>query len=229
MSERPEFSLQKEIQKRKSQEMPPVIDPKRTSQAAIPVRKTQTATILPAASVSVSGELVDIIQRLNPKQRLLIGAVAAILLLTCVGVSLMAALPVPSAATPTPQPLPSVKASDVIAFLMKEGVTLSSVKEMPVEKTWAADQEIQFNLQSGNDKGTFLVMSYATPEKKVPDMFKVSSHAKYKTWQVTSASNIVLLAAPGTSDQLKAAMEAHLAKYLVVPYREFLQTPKAIK
>jgi hypothetical protein len=161
---------------------------------------------------------------LGRQQSLIVIAAVGLVMLVCTGTLLIVSNSQP-AATPTPLPLPVVKASDVIAYFKNAGVTISSTREIAASNAdWAASQEIQFNVQLGQDKGQFLILSYESTERKVPDVFKASNSPRFKTWQLTTASNIVLLTAPETNPALLATLQSHLTQYLVAPYRNFLPT-----
>jgi hypothetical protein len=205
-------------------------DPRRTQT----VRTTQTAQTVqaarPIAAPKRATQSIPAVGTARPRfalgrrQSLIAIAAAGLVLLVCTGTLLIASNPQPSV-TPTPIPLPAVKASDVIAYFQKAGVTISSTREIPASNPdWAASQEIQFSVQVGQEKGQFIILSYDNAERKVPDVFKASNSAKFKTWQLTTASNILLLTAPETNPALLAALQSHLTQFLVAPYRDFLPT-----
>lgn len=185
-----------------------------------PKRATQSTPVVPTFRKRFA---------LGRRESIIAIAAAGLVMLICTGTLLIASNPQPTI-TPTSVPLPVVKASDVIDYFKQVGVTISSTREIPASNPdWAASQEIQFNVQLGQDKGQFLILSYDNAERKVPDVFKASNSPRFKTWQLTTASNILLLAAPETNPALLAALQSHLTQYLVAPYRDFLptSTPKS--
>jgi hypothetical protein len=218
--------------KRASQEIPAPpstvpADPRRTQT----MRTTQTARATqPVTAPKRTTQLIPAAAVTHPRfmfgrrESLIAIAALGLAILVCTGTLLIASNP-QTATTPTPLPLPVVRASDVIAYFKNAGVTVSSTREIPASnRDWSANQEIQFNVQVGQDKGQFLILSYDSTERKVPDVFKASNSPKFKTWHLTTASNILLLTAPETNPVLIAALQSHLTQYLVAPYRNFLPT-----
>jgi hypothetical protein len=200
--------------RRATQTVRSVTDPRRTSQA-ISLEKRATQTISALANHS--------------RRNLFIAAIATILVIVVLGGSVLLAMNSSSNTvqpTSTPVPLRAVKANDVIDYLKKAGVPVLALREIPVDRaSWIAEQEMQFDVQRGANKATFILLSYASRDWIITDSFKAIGNAKFKNWQMSIMSNVLLLSSPDAAPDIKTEISSHLTSYLLVPYRPFLPTP----
>jgi len=128
--------------------------------------------------------------------------------------------------TPTLVPLPLVSASDVSGYLKRNGVPILEMRELPVDRTiWYANQEVQFDVQRGENKGTFIFLSYPSDKWAVGDSLEAESLQKFKGWQVNAISNVLILTSPDAAPDIQSEMSSHLTSYLLSPYRSYLPTP----
>ncbi len=163
----------------------------------------------------------------NPARMRLFVALLAVTVVLIVSASAALLITSRSDAAGATQPvLPTVTASEVVTHLMTLGVPVTNVRSLDVSKeSWGAQQEVEFNVQRGGSSATFIVLSYANASDRVPDLFRLKDRAnKFKTWKLTSLTNIILLASPGTSPAILNEINSHLTQYLVAPYRSFYPT-----
>lgn len=198
-------------------------EPKRASQTV--VQATPAAD--PKRTTTQMAALVQ--PGLNrPQKRLLIGAVVGVVVVVAVLAISLFGTSSSAAPAPTDIPLPLVSANDVISYLKKVGVPISNVRTLPTAGSfWQAKQQIEFDVQRDKDKGSFIVLSYASVQQSTGDELNVSlsgNRGKYKNWQTIQLSNIIVAIPPDTSPNLSKEIGSHLYSYLIVPYRSFLPT-----
>jgi hypothetical protein len=124
-------------------------------------------------------------------------------------------------------PLPVVSASAVVDHFKETGMPVTNQRAFAAPNSaWTAKEEIQFDVQRGADKGTFIMLSYESAAQAGLDGFTATSSAKFKNWKVMQYSNILTLASPDTAKPIYAEMGNSLTQYLVAPYRSFVATTK---
>jgi hypothetical protein len=246
--QKPKRPLQSELQKRKTQEIQRRIEAKQVTrtQGSTPLnppeihsnsRSTGNAPVTQSPSADVR-RVTQSVSRVfnappNPPRRItrflmrvLAGVlVASLIIIVLVGVLLRASNPT-TIPTPTFAPLPNVKANAVVDHLKTAGLTIANLREFPVpNETWHAEQELQFEISQGNDKGLVLLLSYASAEQKVPDLALNTTTGKFKQWRVMTLSNVIMLVSPETSQTLQSQLSVQLTKLVAAPYRPFLSSP----
>ncbi len=151
------------------------------------------------------------------------GATAAVVLL-----SLLVLLVTGSgnaAPAPSQVPLPIVSAQDVISYLRLAGVPVLGIRSLSVpNETWGATQEFQFDVQRGDQKGIFLVLSYPSPGLVGMDSFSARLSKRFKGWQQLTRSNILLLISPDSAKAIGDEITNHVSQYTTAPYRAYIAT-----
>lgn len=159
------------------------------------------------------------------QKRLAMGGAALILSMLVCAATLFIASNQPMNAQPNLPPLPIVTANDVLAYLKKAQVPITSAHELALTgEAWLANAEIQLDLRQGDALGTFLILSYSSSQAMMLDTFRVGTSAKFKHWKVMSESNVIILASPETAQSLRDEIGIHLTQYLAAPYRPYLPT-----
>ena len=220
-------------------------DPRRASQtmptvqpAAQPRRQTQTNAAVPdpRRTSQVTGITKRVTQTaampvIHSRRNLMIAGIATFLAVMVLGGTFLLARSSVNTVSPTPTPmsvLPTVSANDVVNYLRQANVPISNLRQLPVDSAaWLATEEIQFDIQRSGGKATFLVLSYASPDRAISDDFRAKANAKFKDWQITPISNILVFTSPDAAPDIKTEMGSHLTSYLLAPYRPFLPTPTA--
>jgi hypothetical protein len=131
-------------------------------------------------------------------------------------------------ATITPNatlPIPTVSAGDLFSYLLKVKLPISNLRSLPVPNNeWKGQQGIQFDVQQGGEKGTFIVVSYDRPEIVSADVVRTKLNPRYKSWEVSQMTNLLILIAPDTSPIVLNTISSHLSRYIIAPYRDYIPT-----
>ncbi len=243
-SDKDKFSLKENIQKRKTQEiqrtildqqiakargdsaMPPAkpappVRPQRPAKRASQELQSDKRATLVASSVRAN--------RQRDRVRLIVGIAATLVLFTCAAslvlASNSASIPLP---TPTFVPLPNVTAMNIVDYLGKVGLSAANLRQYdPQTDAWRAMEELEFNLQRGADKVEVIALSYPTSAAKMPDVFRAHSSSKFKTWQMLTVANMILLISPDSSPGLSQDLTSHVMQFTLAPYRSFWPTATA--
>jgi hypothetical protein len=193
--------------------VPVLIEPKRISQTRAGPQRTQEV------------EFPRLARLTHTKLRILIGSLAAVLIVIIASGTALVASTAPIVATGTFVPLPVVSASSVINYLKTTGLEINDIRSFPVpNETWRASEELQFEIHGGNEKGVAILLSYQSFDYKVPDVAGVLRNSKFKLWRVMTLSNILLHISPETSTALQNQLADYLTQYLAAPYRSFLSS-----
>jgi hypothetical protein len=123
------------------------------------------------------------------------------------------------------QALPTSSSNDFIMYLQTTGIAVANPRVFTVPNAlWSAQEEIQFEVYRGNEKGIFVILSYPSPAQAGMDAFRATYHPKFRQWNLTQISNVLVLAAPDTAPWFNGEIASHLTQYLVAPYRSFIPT-----
>ncbi len=207
--------------KRASQTMRPATPP--TSTGGVK-RTTQTARVVqpPAQSARPNpGISTPAFTLTTLHKRLLIASVAGLVL---VGVCLaLSGLLANNASSGVPNlPFQTTTASGVIQRFIDVGVPISDLKEAQPPSDFPdfwikAQQKLQFSVTRGDNKGRFILLSYANNADASADAFKISFFKGYKDWRTIDLSNVVFLISPGTPSELTSEMSSHFDQFLLAP------------
>ncbi len=240
MNESLEWSLKKEIKKRKTQtilralEAREVQTPLLHESFRIPARLTPTpADLTPPRPLSpitpASRRATQAKRATRPSvgwtyRQKRTAILATILIVTVCLITASVAVSLPSSQSGLP-PLPTTSTGDFIHYLGAAGFPVTNLRAFTVPNAeWNAQEEIQFEVHREGEMGLFVVLSYASPAQAGLDAFKASYDHKFQQWDVIQISNILLLTSPETSGTLNAGIAEGLAQYLVLPYRSFLSS-----
>jgi hypothetical protein len=248
----PEWSLRKEIKKRKTQELARQIEAKHgikrwrpVIHSAIHTSDVPSSLVQPSAKkrrlnrVRRTGadndplsrrtsQLLAVVtgekpERWNRRQRRTAMIAAMLVVSICLFTSALVGQP--TAQSAALRPLPTAHTGDVISYLRRAGLPLTGLRTFSVpNSTWNAREVVQFDIVLVGDRGTFLVLSYDSLPQAGVDAFKAAFHPKFKDWTLTQISNILVLAAPGATSRLISRVSNYLSQYLVAPYRSFIPT-----
>jgi hypothetical protein len=239
-SQKPRRSLKDEIQKRRTQQIEREIQARRLPQTARPPsqetsqpspatqsagsagghkRTTQTTAVRSESSTPPRWTA----PRFSPRLLIVVaGAATGVIILLMVGLLGGNATPAPA---PSQAPLPVVSAQDVINYLRLAGVPVSGLRALKVpNENWQATEEFQFDVQRGDQKGIFLLLSYPSTRLTSRDSFNVSLSTRFKGWQQIAISNILLMISPDSAKPIGDEIANHLSQYLVAPYRAYVGT-----
>src|SRR5579859_1482093 len=151
--------------------LPPTPKPRETAQLATPVptpKPRQTGALTPRAPDDISrirqtltSEAVQEHLRSRPFQ---IAIAAGLLILV---VSLGTFFVAGSVSKPPPLPTPiqfaQVRALEAVNYLKRVGMPVSNLTPFSVpNKTWRAQEEIQFDVESNGNTGTYIILSYVS-------------------------------------------------------------------
>jgi len=127
---------------------------------------------------------------------------------------------------PTPVPLVSVTADEIINYLKKVGVPIANEQSFTdnTDKTFRAKDELQFDVHRGSGKATFLIMTFESQEKAGLEAFRIGYVEKFKNWGKVQFSNIVLLTAPGSTTTIEDELVSHLTQLIIAPVRSNFAT-----
>lgn len=159
--------------------------------------------------------------RRKPPIALIAGiAIITVILGVIVGLSRGAAI-----APATMAPIPTVSAGNLFNYLLTVKLPISNLRSLPVPNTdWKGQQGIEFDVQQGNEKGTFIVVSYASQGDLAADSVKAQLNPRYKTWRISQVSNLLMLIAPDTSPMILDMVGSHLSQFALAPYRSYIPT-----
>jgi hypothetical protein len=131
--------------------------------------------------------------------------------------------------TPTNVVLPMITARDVLDYLIKAGVPVFNVRDVAVPSDqWDASQGLQFDVQFGNSRGVFIILSYLNPDFAAADAFEAEVDDFYGPWDVFSLSNIVVLSTPETAPSVDREIFSHVTTYLTGGVIPFLPTSTGV-
>src|SRR5262245_46767714 len=233
-------TLKDELQKRKTQQIRREIEARQVSQTVRPGQPTREVApshrppVPPAGAHKRTTQTTAVsptterrfglsIWPLRPRTAIVMAGTAAVILLLLMVVLLTGGNnPAP---TPAQVALPIVAAQDVVNYLKMAGVPVSGLRAFRVpNETWQANQEFQFDVLRGDQKGLFLLLSYPSPRLTSRDSFSVRLSSRFKSWQQISISNILLLISPDSAKPIGDEVASHLSQYLVAPYRAYIST-----
>jgi hypothetical protein len=227
MSDRQDdWSLRKEIKKRKTQQTPSAPPPARSapeppapSKSAAPlppppIRRTTVETPPPEPSKP----------RRNLRPLLIIGALAFVVLIA----STFALLTITTDAPVQPTlsyDFIKFRAEDVIEYLRRAGVPLSDLRTLNVPSPiFSATQGFQFLVVRGDQVGAYIVLSYDPEEELGRNALTLRSDPTYKDWRTFTAANIRVLYRPNNASALDVEIESHLTSLLSAPFRALFPT-----
>jgi hypothetical protein len=179
-----------------------------------------TQTMRPAAPTESTGSTVKLTKA---QRRILIGSASAILLLVLVLVlsGLVAASPTATEVAALPE-VPNVNAGSVLGKLIDVGVPISEVQEAKPPDGFAdiwvkAEQKRQFTVTRGQEKGRFILLSFANADDASDASFKAAFYKGYKDWGNLHLGNMLFLVSPGTPESLRSELASHITQILLVP------------
>ncbi|MCE7946124.1 MAG: hypothetical protein DYG88_01705 [Chloroflexi bacterium CFX4] len=244
-----DWSLRKEINKRRTQQTPSApSEPQRTppqtpSQPASPpaatpaarqspvpppARRTSTASPVPLPIKRTTREMPapePEKPRRNTRPLVYFGFFMAVVLVGAL-VVLLSGVGNGAPAEPTLS-YSNIKftAADVVEYLRRAGVPISDLQALSVpNETLSATQGYQFLVVRGDQFGVYIVLSYDPEEELGRNAVWLSTNEIYKTWRTFTAANIRVMYRPNNSPTLDAEMDSHLTSLLVAPYRAMFPT-----
>ncbi len=217
----PEWSLRKEVKKRKTQELERQLaakalpDPLRPhkqssgrslrvllpSNAVRKLLRRETPKTAPASKRA--SQMLEVVtgeppERWTRRQRRVAMAAVMLMISVCLFTSTLAWQSVAQSASF--KPIPTSNTTNVVSYLTSAGVPVTNLRMFSgPNSTWSAREIIQFDVSRFRSSGTF-------------------------DWKLTQISNILVFAAPGTTPQLATDINSHLTQFLVAPYRSFIPT-----
>lgn len=226
MSDRQDdWSLRKEIKKRKTQQAPSTPPPAGSAaQSSAPSKSTAPLPPppIPRPRAEPPSELPK--PRRNTRLPLIIGAIALVVLI----VSVLVLLTSPSSAPVQPTlsyELIKFRAEDVIEYLRRAGVPLSDLRTLDVPSpVFSAAQGFQFLVVRGDQVGAYIVLSYDPEEELGRNALTLRTDPTYKDWRTFTAANIRVLFRPNNTPALDGEIESHLISLLSAPFRAMFPT-----
>ncbi|PJF30727.1 MAG: hypothetical protein CUN51_07005 [Candidatus Thermofonsia Clade 1 bacterium] len=237
---RDDWSLRKEIQKRRTQQTPSTSKPSAPPPSARPTppppeppttrptpRSTGTGPLPPSPIRRATYEEPPSEPpkpRRNTRPLLILGAVMAVVLIISVVILFVAPREAP------PQPTVSYaeikfRAEDVIEYLQRVGVPLSDLRALNVPSpVFFAEQGFQFLVVRGSQVGSYIVLSYDPAENLGRNALSLGNNPTYKDWRPFTAANIRVLYRPNNDPELDAEIESHLNALLNAPFRALFPT-----
>ena len=242
----PEWSLRKEVKKRKTQELERQLaakalpDPLRPhkqssgrslrvllpSNAVRKLLRRETPKTAPASKRA--SQMLEVVtgeppERWTRRQRRVAMAAVMLMISVCLFTSTLAWQSVAQSASF--KPIPTSNTTNVVNYLSNAGLPVTNLRVFSGHNsTWSAREIVQFDVSRFRSSGTFLVLTYDSPAQEGIDAFKSTFNPKFKDWKLTQISNILVFAAPGTTPQLATDINSHLTQFLVAPYRSFIPT-----
>ena len=170
-------------------------------------------------------------QGLSARQKTtLIAASAGLLILIVLGgtffISSSSGGSVAIVGTPTLVPLGLANVDSVLQRFkdVKEPLTEIQPYDVTNSQVWNATSGYQFNIRRGADKGSFILLGYASAQQVSDDLSTMLGAGTFKNWQVNFDGNILLLASTDTTKNLYTEMFSHMKSYLLAPYLSFWPT-----
>jgi hypothetical protein len=155
-----------------------------------------------------------------------VSAAAMIGLICCVSGTLVFLPASNDPPTATFAPLPPVSVADALDALPRAGILPTARTVINIADTrWPPYQAIRFAITRGDERGTFLLIGFATAAEVGPSVLTLPEKSAYRTWEARQFSNLLLLTRPDASAALADRLGQALTAYAVAPYRPFLQTP----
>jgi len=238
------FSLNQEIKKRKTQEMLRVIETRQTtrpsaSRSSVSLQSaTATAQVIepkrtPAvATPARSAQTLSVSKPSYPRRQqelAIIGISALLIVAVCLGTAFLVRQASEILPTITVVPLLAASAQESVNSLVAAEIPVSNLRSLTVpDAAWNAQQGVQFDVLTGNDKGVFILLSYASPAQASIDLFRTSHAPRFKTWRTAQIANILLLSSPDTKQQLSTQVATHLTQMLVAPARQFMTMQRIV-
>ena len=234
---RDDWSLRKEINKRRTQQTPSA--PKPSPPPPVPpARGTGSLPPPPTPPARGTGPLPPPpIKRATlepppeaPKPRrslrplLIIGGLAVVLLVVSLVVLLTVNFEPPPPTAISYEQL-KFRAEDVIEYLRRVGVPISDLRSLNVPSPiFSATQGFQLLVVRGDQVGTYMVLSYDPVEEIGRNALSLSLDPTYKDWRTFTAGNIRVLFRPNNSEVLNAEIESHLISLLDAPFQAIFPT-----
>ncbi|MCC7450105.1 MAG: hypothetical protein IT324_21995 [Anaerolineae bacterium] len=191
-----------------------------------PLPRNAAPTIPASARTSQMLAVVtgDVPERWSRKQKRTAGIALALILGVCLFTSILASRST-AIRQQTFKPLPTAYTASVVAYLKAMRMPFADFRTFAVpDAMWKAREMVQFEILHDGHRGTFLVMSYDTIAQAGADAFRASFDRKYGTWKLIQINNVLLLAAPRSSEMLTSEIASHLNQFLIAPYRSFIPT-----
>jgi hypothetical protein len=159
------------------------------------------------------------------KKKLPVGVIAGAAVITILlGIFIGISRGSTSSAT-APVPIPTVSAGSLFNYLLSVKLPISNLRSLPVPNSdWKGQQAFQFDVQQASDKGTFIVVSYDSQSDLAADAVKTRLTSRYKTWQVSEITNLLVLISPDTSLSVLNTVGSHLSQFAIAPYRSYIPT-----
>lgn len=238
MSEKdPNWSLRKEIEKRKTQQTPAQPSSQRPAPPPPPSRQTgnlpstppqpsrRTTTTTPPPAPRQTQSYTPSSEPERPRRR---GAVAAGLGIGLIGGLVVLALVFIPAITAPPPATPTAainldtlnfKARDVIEYLQFAQVPLFELRAVDVPNSdWLADEGYSFIVRRGDQTATYFVFSYDPPGRITGEKLRLPSHPRYGEWKAFSLANVMAVSNPESSQTIVDEINSHLTSMLASPY-----------
>lgn len=225
MNEKDEWSLRKEIQKRRTSQQPsapkPPAPPGRSTseppapsaRSAPPMRSSGTGPLPPPIRSSVP----------EPRRKLqpffIVGTLMAVVL---IGSLIVIFTSNPSAPVQPTLSYDAIKfrAEDVIEYLRRVGMPISDLRSLNVPSTiFSATQGFQFLVVRGDQVGAYIVLSYDPEAELGRNALSLKGDPTYKEWRTFTAANIRVLFRPNNTPILDSELESHLISLLSAPFR----------
>ncbi|MFQ3535691.1 MAG: hypothetical protein SNJ58_07425 [Aggregatilineales bacterium] len=234
MSDRQDdWSLRKEINKRRTQQAPggpkPSMPPKPkepSPRSAPPSRSTETSPLPPP----IRRATVESPPPASQKPRrslyplLLVGGLAVVLLSASIFLLLTVSSEAPVQPTISYEQI-RFRAEDVVEYLRRAGVPISDLRTLAVPSPiFSATQGFQFLVVRGDQVGLYIVLSYDPIEELGRNGLSLSLDPTYKDWRTFTAANIRVLFRPNNASTLDAELESHLISLLDAPFRAVFPT-----
>ena len=207
----PSLSLGQEILKRQTLELPRADD----RLAALGPVPSQSSPWVVKSRRTVQVRTAQ--KRMNQAQQRVLGiaAVAVIVVFLITGLTLTAINRPTVTATPIVQVIPDVKASDAFTYFRKAGLSVSNFQVIAAPNTtWSAKEEIRFDMEDGDDKGSMLLLTYDTSAKAAKDAFKASQIETLRKWKIIQTSEFLLVSFPETPQTLNTIIINKLKQFL---------------
>lgn len=238
MSEKdPNWSLRKEIEKRKTQQTPAQPSSQRPAPPPPPSRQTgnlpstppqpsrRTTTTTPPPAPRQTQSYTRSSEPEKPRRRsavalgLGIGLIGGLIVLALI---LIPAITAPPPATPTAAAnldTLNFRARDVIEYLQFAEVPLFELRQVDVPNNdWLADEGYSFIVRRGDQTATYFVFSYDPPGRITGEKLRRASHPRYSEWKAFSLANIMAVSSPESSQTIVDEINSHLTSMLGAPY-----------
>jgi len=155
-------------------------------------------------------------RKFNRAQQRIVQMAIASLVVVALAVGAMLTLTSPK---PTPKPTvkvtPVVSAVDAFSYFRKVGILVSNFQEISAPNTtWAAKEEIRFDVTEGETKGSILILTYDSPTQAGIDAPNAAEQESLKDWKIVQVAKFVIVSFPGTPQTITDAIVKGLEEYL---------------